>query len=79
MAKVHIRDVVKADLEARYPGNDYTFSDRVLKLITELEAYKQIAASSRTAQLQQTTACSVTDEALAEDLAELCIPTDEDP
>lgn len=79
MAKVHIRDVVKADLEARYPGDDYTFSDRVLKLITELDAYKRMAARSYDAQSQQQTQRSVTNESLAEDLAELCIPEDEDP
>ncbi|MFG6104268.1 hypothetical protein D0962_35745 [Leptolyngbyaceae cyanobacterium CCMR0082] len=79
MAKVHIRDVVKADLEARYPGDDYTFSDRVLKLMTELDAYKRMAVRRDEATSQHKTQRSVPEEGLAEDLAELCISDDESP
>ncbi|MEM9091637.1 MAG: hypothetical protein AAGC93_23225 [Cyanobacteria bacterium P01_F01_bin.53] len=46
MAKVSIRDVVLDELKERYPG-DYTTSDRVIKLLGEVEALSRVPCNTR--------------------------------
>ncbi|NEZ64156.1 hypothetical protein D0962_15385 [Leptolyngbyaceae cyanobacterium CCMR0082] len=42
MAKVSIRDAVLDELKQRYPQPGYTTSDRVLKLLGEVEALGRV-------------------------------------
>ncbi|MGD1853973.1 MAG: hypothetical protein ACFB2W_06940 [Leptolyngbyaceae cyanobacterium] len=42
MAKVSVRDALLADLQGRYPTESLSTSDRILKLITEVDTLKGI-------------------------------------
>ncbi|MFG6097351.1 hypothetical protein SPB21_18950 [Leptothoe sp. ISB3NOV94-8A] len=46
MAKVSIRDAVLDELKQRYPQPGYTTSDRVLKLLGEVEALGRVPCKS---------------------------------
>ena len=42
MAKVSVRDALLADLQERYPTESLSTSDRILKLITEVDTLRGI-------------------------------------
>ena len=42
MAKVSVRDAMLADLQGRYPTESLSTSDRILKLITEVDTLRGI-------------------------------------
>lgn len=72
MAKVHVRDAIKASLEERYPDESLTFSDRVLKLQTELETCQRFVGHAVPNPIQPL-ASTETEEQLADALGELVV------
>ena len=42
MAKVSVRDALLKDLQERYPGEDFSTSDRILKLLSEVDTLRSL-------------------------------------
>ena len=47
MAKVSVRDALLADLLERYPTESLSLSDRILKLITEVDTLRSLVQATR--------------------------------
>lgn len=45
MAKVSVRDALLRDLQERYPGEDFSTSDRILKLLSEVDTLRSLIGS----------------------------------
>ena len=68
MAKVSIRDAVLDELKQRYPQSGYTTSDRVLKLLGEVEALGRVPCKSPESTPEQETATESLSESLMDSL-----------
>ena len=62
MAKVSVRDALLADLLERYPTKSLSLSDRILKLITEVDTLRSLVRATRTISQPQQEQGSTQDE-----------------
>ena len=65
MAKVSVRDALLTDLQERYPTESLSTSDRILKLITEVDTLRGIVGV--TGDISQVVQGSISDESASTD------------